>query len=274
MNNIEPTDGDSTDKPKSTPSEQVTPQPKNDSAKTEPDDEDPKPKKKGPKCWRQIKVARKKTKWHDIVLTIATVVIAGTGFVQCIIYLQMKYIMHSSGEQTERLISAQKKIANLQYIVGSPNVRFSHFNLYYYKPTHQIWGWIRVKNFGTNFEAQGVQVAANLQFRKSVPNDYKFSEKYFQSTDRIPIPKGEVASIVVGVGFDEKFRSEPGIRLYSWGRIRYLDIGGDREEKTFCRVIKDVFWSSDSELANSFGPYKIPTGEVIGGIGEECPPQP
>jgi hypothetical protein len=61
-------------------------------------------------CFRRMRIGWRKAQWHDIVVAIATVVIAGVGIGQFIVYLQMKVIMESSGEQTQKLIDA----ANIQ----------------------------------------------------------------------------------------------------------------------------------------------------------------
>lgn len=60
--------------------------------------------------WRKAVSGWREAKWHDIVVAGATCVIAAVGIFQLIVYLQMKTIMRSSGQQTQQLIDA----ANIQ----------------------------------------------------------------------------------------------------------------------------------------------------------------
>jgi hypothetical protein len=102
-----------------------------------------------------------------VVVSIAIAVIA---VFQYHVYRQQKEIMESSGEQTNQLIAAQKKIANLQYAAGSPNVRFAYFTLRH-EPDGKVWGWVRVRNNGIKYPADFVTMAVNLEFRRPSENE-------------------------------------------------------------------------------------------------------
>src|SRR5713101_524017 len=121
--------------------------------------------------------------WSTFVMTLTTI---GIGIIACLQYRELQI----SGEQTDQLITIQKKIANLQYLAGSPNVHLHHFNLYHTGDNGRIYGYIRVQNDGTRYQAPSLRIAANLGFRPFPPNskdDYLFGEKDFVEASPSPL---------------------------------------------------------------------------------------
>jgi hypothetical protein len=178
--------------------------------------------------------------------------------------------MESSGAQTDQLIASQKKIANLQYAAGSPNVRLAYFSLYH-EPDGKVWGWIRVRNDGLKYQAEFVSIAVNMDFRSYPPGkDERDNPGGFRDVAESPLqsfnplkPDDQIGSISVAKTFARKEMS--GTQLYVWGKIHYKDIAGETEEKSFCRYIPD-FLKVPEGATGGYGPYLH-----IGGGGKDCP---
>ena len=174
MDNIDREQGDPKSDPETPPGNTSPDQHDVDAAKTKTDNESTK-RKLYSSCYRRLKIGWRQlnkewrtAKLHDKIIAGATIVIAVVGILQFIVYWQMKGLMQSSGGQTEQLIASQKKIANLQYAAGSPNVRFAYFSLYH-EPNGKVWGFVRVRNNGIKYPAEFVSGAVNLEFRSSAP---------------------------------------------------------------------------------------------------------
>jgi hypothetical protein len=100
-----------------------------------------------------------------LILTIGIVIVyAGQ-------YRQMK----SSGQQTDRLIAEQKKIANLEYVARSPNLRVNELSLYH-TDDGKIWGYVRVRNDGS-MNAEDVVASCWIQQMKMTRQQQEPSPK-------------------------------------------------------------------------------------------------
>jgi hypothetical protein len=198
------------------------------------------------KPWR-VKETLKK--WWDFIkspdftnpaVSVATIVIA-----VATVYTYRE--ISSASIQTDQIIATQKKIANLQYVAGSPNLRVNKFTLHH-TPDGKVWGWVRVQNDG-KIAARDVFIAAKMDFREDVPTETEMkatrplvpgdvSPLHYFLEDNLD-PGQRVSSIEAGrkpLSPQEYQKYKGGSTEFRvWGVIHYRDVGNNIEERTFCR---------------------------------------
>jgi hypothetical protein len=274
MDNADSTQGDSASDTKLIPSDALTEQHKVDHTKTDPDYKSPKPKLNRLKCWRRIKISWGRTKFHDMVIAGATVVIAAVGIGQLIVYLQMKNIMLSSGHQTQQLIDAAnieasaatknaeatkqfadissknlsftKGIARLTVGLANVIIEKSYMPIKHDSRTGSVSVAVKLDNTEKPI-AYNVRIAVSLDLRDSPPRpqEYAFPDKAFLNLP--PLKKGPENGKFYFMGDrpewaplkyfpPEKFRRiEPNIMVYVWGIYTYNDFPEETLTIAFCR---------------------------------------
>ena len=111
MNDKNPAQGNPRSDAESTPSHTIANEHEIDRANANADHESPEPElNRFQRILRRMRISWRRTRFHDRLIAGATLVIAIVGILQLIVYFQMKRIMESSGQQTDKLICA----ANIQ----------------------------------------------------------------------------------------------------------------------------------------------------------------
>ncbi|MGA7217318.1 MAG: hypothetical protein WBX38_03335 [Candidatus Sulfotelmatobacter sp.] len=287
MKNADSTGGDSAFNPEASPIEAAEQQRAIDAVKTEPKQHLPRPNLDRTRdvCLRRMRIGWRKARWHDIVVAVATCVIAVVGIGQLVVYLQMKKIMVSSGDQTNKLIGyaesqshAAQQIADASYrnaaaaesfsksmsIMGQlqeeqsalswlePVVKFDWVQMSHDNKRH-VSVDVVVKYKGT----ADIKIAAGLKYGKPTESDWLFPTETFefQSTSAY---NGEQT---IKQSAPEIEHPTSGAHLYAWGIIRYTGKGGTKpfQDVPFCQY---TLASNVSKLKDLLPPrYEVPSNQ-------------